>query len=393
LARSFNLLVRCAEQIAFSRIVFLSDMMQQRNRQVSPTFRSTLSLTDSACAPSQCSPTPRRARGAGQSPQRSQMVLNDAAPQITKSQSYCPVADSGCPQGGKSYFLHGSRAHVPGPRGDKVPGFGAPETESTPQNAHCRKHFKSLLASNNSQHFASGTLIGQTPEYTSKRDDYNKKFGEGSAGVPSREVLKEKQSPPQLQSRGFEKAMADLPPSPRRVSRRAMSPQAHLQSPGVAKSFEGKNESPCRRQIRKGSPKKEFWSFGDAQSPRVRKQTERSPEPSSPRRTARGGQSPRARSPAPPWGTENDTKEFGFKPGASPIRNHMSSEEAKNMQLRGKHGYQPGTFGAPLSARPPRTSGKVPPLRYDPTVPKQCYFPTKVNPEVIHERQFYYGGA
>jgi hypothetical protein len=76
----------------------------------------------------------------------------------------------------------------------------------------------------------------------------------------------------------------------------------------------------------------------------------------------------------------------------------VSSEEAKNMQLRGRAGTQPGTFGSVLSARPPRTACKVPALRNDPTVPKLMpamsgYMPAKPNPAVINERACYYGGA
>merc|ERR1712139_289687 len=116
---------------------------------------------------------------------------------------------------------------------------------------------------------------------------------------------------------GVTKAMADLPPSPRKAAgkRGALSPRPHLQSPGVAKSLLGKTESPCRQ-----SP---AW-WGSSQ-----KQTERSPAPTSPRQPlASKCQSPRAQSPSPPWGTDTDLVS-GYKPGASPIRNHMSSEEAK----------------------------------------------------------------
>lgn len=385
--------------------------MQQRGRQTSPTFRSTLSLTDHVPAPSPCGPSPRRARGAGQSPQRSQLVLSDAAPLQTspplgKSQSYCPVADSGgYPLGGRSYFLHGNRAHIPAPHASIATGF-TPSDADVPKNTG-RKHFKSFIADNNSQHFASGSLIGEAPEYTSKRDEYNskrEKLAAASPRLPEREVFKEKQNAPQLQSKGVTKAMADLPPSPRKAAgkRGALSPRPHLQSPGVAKSLLGKTESPCRqRPVRKGSPtpRKEPWSLGDgrSQSPAwwgsSQKQTERSPAPTSPRQPlASKCQSPRAQSPSPPWGTDTDLVS-GYKPGASPIRNHMSSEEAKNMQLRGRAGSQPGTFGSPLTARPPRTQCKVPPLRNDPTVPKHYYMPAKPNPAVIHERACYYGGA
>lgn len=195
-------------------------------------------------------------------------------------------------------------------------------------------------------------------------------------------------------------SLTDNVRAPRYVSRRAMSPQLHLQSPGVAKSLLGLNESPCRqRPVRKGSPspngRKEHWSH-DSQSPwgACQKQIERSPAPTSPRpSTSMKRQSPRARSPSPPWGTDSDNAISGYKPGASPIRNHVSSEEAKRMQLRGRGGSQPGTFGSPLNTRPPRTAGKVPPLRNDPTVPKHFYMPAKPNPAVIHERTCYYGGA
>lgn len=375
--------------------------MQQRARQTSPTFRSTLSLTDNAC---ECGPSPRRARGAGQSPPRSSMVFNNAgptsprptaaSPPLTKSQSYCPVADgAGVPQGGRSYFLHGSRAHVPSPKPNKLTGYATFDEEASKNTG--RKHFKSLVADNNSQHFASGSLIGQALEYTSKRDEYNNKREKYVATSP-REVLQEKQNAPQLQSKGVAKAMADAPPSPRKISRRAASPcaQAHLQSPGVAKSLVGKTESPLRqRPIRKGSPSKK-----ECQSPQSAfKQIDRSPIAQSPRRSMKC-QSPRARSPSPPWGTDSDIAFSGCKPGASPIRSHIvSNEEAKNLQLRGKAGSQPGTFGSPSSTRPPRTAGKVPALRNDPTVPRQFYnpgyAPAKPNPAVIHERQCYYGGA
>jgi len=400
--------------------------MQQRTRQTSPTFRSTLSLTDNGhdslpCGPSPrraratgqsplvlsdsmtCGHTPRRARGAGQSPPRSSLVLSDTAPTgvsppLAKSQSYCPAADgAGCPEGGRSYFLHGNRAHVPAPQPSKATGFATfdPDVKHT-----SRKHFKSLVADNKSQHFESGSVVGQTFEYTSKREEYKNKrerHAAASPEPPAREPLQEKQNAPHLQSKGFAKAMADLPPSPKRVSRQAMSPQCHLQSPGVAKSLLGKTESPCRQHVvRKGSPtpQKESWSFTDGgnQSPRLTfwKQTERSPAPPSPRRPLKC-QSPRACSPSPPWGTDNDAAVSGYKPGSSPIRNQMSSDEAKNMQLRGRLGSQPGTFGSSLSARPPRTACKVPPLRNDPTVPKQFYMSAKPNPAVIQERVCYYG--